>query len=294
MPQYTKSIVLDVNAVNKHQYIDAKQLDDNSRFLKVTLLANGKPVAIETGTTAMFRAVKPDKRSVCYEAQINSDGTVTVELTQQALACKGVAEADVSLVGSDGTVLSTASFFLQVQGAPLGNDIASESEILIFQQLADEAAASAAQSIAAATSVGEDAEAAEEAASAAQTAKNAAETAKNTTVQIAESLQATVEAAEEATETANGAASEATEKAQQASNAASAANSAASGANTAKTNADAATASANAAAAAANAAASAVGEEIDGIVFKDTTNNVDYLAKFRLVDGMPVIEYSEI
>ena len=245
MPQYTKSIVLDVNAVNKHQYIDAKQLDDNSRFLNVTLLANGEPVAIETGTTAMFRAVKPDKHSVCYEAQINDDGTVTVELTQQALACKGVVEADVSLVGSDGAVLSTASFFLQVQGAPLGSNVASESELLIFQQLADKTAESAAKGAEAAASVKEDAEAAESAASAAEAAKNSAEAAKNTTVQIAESLEETVQAAETAT-------------------------------------------------AAANAAASAVGEEIDGILFKDTTNNVDYLAKFRLVGGKPAIEYTEI
>lgn len=245
MPRYTKSIVLDVSAVNKHQYIDAKQLDDQSRFLNVTLLANGEPVTIEAGTTAMFRAVKPDKHSVCYAAQINSDGTVTVELSQQALACKGVVEADVSLVGSDGEVLSTASFFLQVQGAPIGNDVASESEILIFQQLADAAAASAAQSSASVAAAEDAAETAVNAADEAVEAKNKTSEAKETTVEIAESLEATVKAAEAAT-------------------------------------------------AAATAAASAVGEEIDGIVFKDTTNNVDYLAKFRLVGGMPVIEYTEI
>ena len=33
---------------------------------------------------------------------------------------------------------------------------------------------------------------------------------------------------------------------------------------------------------------------IDGIVVKDTTNSVDYIAKLRLVDGKPVIEYVEI
>lgn len=33
---------------------------------------------------------------------------------------------------------------------------------------------------------------------------------------------------------------------------------------------------------------------IDGIVVKDTTNSVDYIAKLRLVDGKPVIEYDEI
>ena len=35
-------------------------------------------------------------------------------------------------------------------------------------------------------------------------------------------------------------------------------------------------------------------DEINGIVVKDTTNSVDYIAKVRLVDGKPVIEYVEI
>ena len=38
----------------------------------------------------------------------------------------------------------------------------------------------------------------------------------------------------------------------------------------------------------------AIGGEIDGIVVKDTTNSVDYIAQLRLVDGKPVIEYVEI
>ncbi|MBR4949962.1 MAG: hypothetical protein IKZ25_04210 [Clostridia bacterium] len=42
------------------------------------------------------------------------------------------------------------------------------------------------------------------------------------------------------------------------------------------------------------AAASAVGDEIDGITVKDTSSNEDYIAKLRLVDGKPVIEYEEI
>lgn len=36
------------------------------------------------------------------------------------------------------------------------------------------------------------------------------------------------------------------------------------------------------------------GDTGDGIVIKDTTNSVDYIAKLRLVDGKPVIEYVEI
>ena len=72
------------------------------------------------------------------------------------------------------------------------------------------------------------------------------------------------------------------------------ANAATDAANVATQNADTATESATAAAEAARAAATAVGDEIDGIVIKDTTNSVDYIAKLRLIDGKPAIEYVEI
>lgn len=63
-------------------------------------------------------------------------------------------------------------------------------------------------------------------------------------------------------------------------------------AETAIQKANTATASANEAAKKANEAATVIGNEIDGIVIKDTTNSIDYIAKFRLINGNPVIEYS--
>lgn len=102
----------------------------------------------------------------------------------------------------------------------------------------------------------------------------------------------------------------------EAANAVSIANTAATKANTAATNADTArtnltttvnntvaaansavntaVTNANTATTRANAAAEAVGEAIDGIAVKDTTNNKTYVVKFRLVNGKPVAEYDEL
>lgn len=221
MAQYQKPIKLDVGIVNKHQYVDAKQLDNKSRYITVTLLADGVPIKPDAETTAVFRAVKPDGKSVEYAATINGDGTVTAELTQQALAVKGVVKADIQLIGSDDSLLSSASFFIQVQEAPLGEDIESESQILIFSQLTAEAvqaanksqqgAANAAASAEEAAGEADDAVAAK---NAAIEAKDAAEEAQKTSEEIAANLQGVVEAAEEATESATQAAARANEAAQ--------------------------------------------------------------------------------
>ncbi|MBO4383805.1 MAG: hypothetical protein J5854_00085 [Clostridia bacterium] len=56
----------------------------------------------------------------------------------------------------------------------------------------------------------------------------------------------------------------------------------------------AAVSSANAAAASANAAAALIGEGMDGIVWKDTDESKRYLVKLRVVNGKPVMLYTEM
>ena len=56
----------------------------------------------------------------------------------------------------------------------------------------------------------------------------------------------------------------------------------------------AAVSSANAAAASANAAAALIGEGMDGIVWKDTDESKRYLVKLRVVNGNPVMLYTEM
>ena len=75
------------------------------------------------------------------------------------------------------------------------------------------------------------------------------------------------------------------------------ANGASDSASAAQASASASAESASAASASAEAAAQSASEaaaSADGILIKDTTNSVDYIAKLRLVDGKTVIEYVEI
>lgn len=199
MTSNQKSLNLDIDVLNKHQWVDAKQFDNKARSLIITLLDNGEQFVPEKGTVVMFRALKPDGKSVEYEATINEDGTITVELSEQALAVKGVVKADISLVGSDGSRLSTASFFLQNQEAPIGEDVGSESQILVFERLTS-------QAVEAANSASKDAETAEN-------ARTEATEANENVQEIAKSLEQTVKDANTATSEALSAAEKANEAA---------------------------------------------------------------------------------
>lgn len=126
---YTRSLTLDVSKQYDYSYVRAKQGDDASRFLIITMTADGEKLTPPTTATAVFRALKPDGKSIYNPATINSDGTITVELTEQVLAVPGRIVADVS-VTDDGAVLSATSFYIDCLHAPLGETINSESEML--------------------------------------------------------------------------------------------------------------------------------------------------------------------
>lgn len=211
MTSNMKSLSLDIGVLNKHQWVDAKQFDNKARRLIITLLDNGEQFVPEKGTVVMFRALKPDGKSVEYEATINEDGTITVELSEQALAVKGVVKADISLVGSDGSRLSTASFFLQNQEAPIGEDVGSESQILVFERLTSQAVEAANSAAKAANSTAKDAETAE-------SARTEATEANENVQEIAKSLEQTVKDANTATSEALSAAEKANEAASLAEN----------------------------------------------------------------------------
>lgn len=139
MLQYIQPITLDVAGGNVYKYVYAKQGDSGSRYVCATILANGKAIDISDDLTAEFRAVKRDGKSVINPATINNDGTITVELTQQTLAVEGTVDADIIIKNSSGDVLSTASFKILVEKAPVGEQIDSANEILGAEELIAEA-----------------------------------------------------------------------------------------------------------------------------------------------------------
>lgn len=130
MAQYVQPITLDVAGRDVYKYVYAKQGDTGSRSVCATILANGEKITPEAGATAKFRAVKPDGTSVLSDATVNSDGTITVEFPDQTLTAAGVVTADIVLFGADGEALSTVSFKIEVEEAPVGSKAASDNDFL--------------------------------------------------------------------------------------------------------------------------------------------------------------------
>lgn len=126
--QYRREITLNLSGRNEYKYITAKQGDNESRYITVTLECDRNTLYMpEEGVTAVFRCIKPDGHSCLNPATLNQDGTVTVELSNQVLAVAGTVRADISLIKGD-AVLSAANFFIHVEEAPLSADTTVSSD----------------------------------------------------------------------------------------------------------------------------------------------------------------------
>ncbi|MEM0531466.1 BppU family phage baseplate upper protein, partial [Zongyangia sp. HA2173] len=89
------SITLDLSGKTQIVPVYAKQGDQNSRTLTVTLMDNGVTYTIPSGAVARFAMRKPQSGdNVLDDAEI-SDNQVVVTLTQQMLAEAGKACCDV-------------------------------------------------------------------------------------------------------------------------------------------------------------------------------------------------------
>ena len=135
--QVTQEIQLDING-NPNRTFLCKQADDNSRYLKITLMDGTTPLSVPNGTTVTLRALKPDGTQVYNAGTRNSDGTITVELDAQVLAVEGLVRADVSTAYS-GQILSSANFCIRVEPVPMGSGITSTSEFLQLTELIEDA-----------------------------------------------------------------------------------------------------------------------------------------------------------
>lgn len=287
--EYIKEITADFSGENLFGYITAVQ-GDTARTVKVKMTANYQPYTPEEGTTAVLRAVKPDGKTVFNDATIETDGTVTANLTEQITAAVGNVRCELSLYGAQGGTLTTVKFIVKVTPASVSPEITSSDEFLALEQAlkdvanAGNVAQAALETATEALDKMEDVEAdidahtqaAEVAAGAANSAATLAETKAgeaNTAAGAANSAATNAEekatAANNAATAANNAATNATEKATAATNAATAANTAAQAANTKAGLADAAATAANTAAERAETAAEQAEEivaEASGLV----------------------------
>ena len=135
MLQYvTESMTLELMAPAGDCTIYAKQGDHDTRAVDITLTAHGTPYSIPMEAGVVLRAMKPDGTLVIRTAERLQAQVVRVVLTDQLLAVPGQVVADLQVV-EGGKTLASGNFRIEVTAAPTGEEIASESQLLLFQQL---------------------------------------------------------------------------------------------------------------------------------------------------------------
>lgn len=115
MPKYIKELTLDISGKRNNQTITAKQGDNKSRFIRITLVDGETKIVLEAGENVDFRCLKPDKKSCKLPTTIEEGGTILVELDDNALAVAGLVRADVEINNADGLTLSSTTFYIQVE-----------------------------------------------------------------------------------------------------------------------------------------------------------------------------------
>lgn len=157
-----QEISVDIFEEKYFEYLNVKQADNVGRVLITTITAKDETLKPDKDTEqAVFRALKPDGTSVIDPATIREDGKVEIALSAQTLACDGQVEADISIIRGK-TILSTATFYIQVARAPLGKTIKSENEFLLLIEAKDAAEDAAKRAEAAAEQTAADKQAASE------------------------------------------------------------------------------------------------------------------------------------
>lgn len=122
-----RPLVLDFSKKNYNNTVLASQFDTLSRYVDITLIDNNVPVDITNHTVRIY-AKKPDWTRVFNDAEIidATNGKVRVELTNQILAVTGLVECELTLYGTDGSIIASQKFYINV-GKTLRDDSAIES-----------------------------------------------------------------------------------------------------------------------------------------------------------------------
>ena len=126
-------LTLDVGLRDSYKVVFAK-MGDTERRVIAGIKDNGEDYSLAGVNTVEVRCRKADGKQVTKNAT-KDNNTIVIDISGQMTTCKGTAIVDVVLYGTDGGVLSTAKFYLNVDdGAVSEDDIKSSNE---YESLTD-------------------------------------------------------------------------------------------------------------------------------------------------------------
>ena len=138
MAQIMCEITLDVAVNDKEQVMMAKQGDTKSRLLCAHLTDGGRPLQIESGASVLLN-VSNGSEARAFVGYV-SEGAAVFVLPDFALAAPGHVSCDVTVLGADGSRLTSAGFILCVSEAvcPEGALASNEGGDLAAELLAQD------------------------------------------------------------------------------------------------------------------------------------------------------------
>ena len=120
-------LTLDVGLRDSYKVVFAK-MGDTERRVIAEIKDNGEDYSLAGVNSVEVRCRKADGKQVTKNAT-KDNNTIVIDISGQMTTCKGTAIVDVVLYGTDGGVLSTAKFYLNVDdGAVNEDDIKSSNE----------------------------------------------------------------------------------------------------------------------------------------------------------------------
>ena len=105
---------LDLLRGGNQGYIRVKRGENGARRLAIALYMHSVPYMADAGTTAVFRAIKPDNTQLFNSSTI-TDNVVTVGLTTQTVAALGTVRCELSIYGMNNELLYSPQFDVIVE-----------------------------------------------------------------------------------------------------------------------------------------------------------------------------------
>lgn len=119
-----KVIEITVDFINPSYNISRAKHLDNARHILCTLTEDGIPRKVKSSEDARVRITKPDNTSVYNDCEVITDGRVLITLTEQILAVRGNAIADIQLINNNtGVIYSTQNFVIHIDDTAVDNSV---------------------------------------------------------------------------------------------------------------------------------------------------------------------------
>ena len=113
-------LTLDIHSVRSNTIVKVKR-GTNTKRLCITFTENGKVYEIANGCTAVFKGKKPDGYSLYNDCTIE-DNAILYVMGNNTTSAVGIVESEVSLISSEGEVITSPTFSILVEDTPVHDD----------------------------------------------------------------------------------------------------------------------------------------------------------------------------